>query len=344
MATIKDISRKLGISVTTVSRALNGYSDVNEDTRKRIQDAAKAMNYRPNQIARKLVTGRSGIVAMVLPDDFGITTKAIWFEIISGLSSEFSKREMDFVLNVSAKENILGVYQRMIDRGTADGFIIIAPVKNDPRVVMLNANKVPFVIHGQADQKCDYAYFDIDNYGLTRRSVDHLVGLRHRRIAFVSGPKEHGFITQRVRGFSDGLKAHGLEVKPSWICYAERMSEDFGLVSAIRILTRSGPVPTAFICGNTLIAKGIYKAAASLNLSVPRDISVVAHDDALPENRAVNFDPPLTVTRAPLRNSSEPLADILVRRVQGEDLATLQVTEAEEFIIRQSSATAPSED
>jgi len=341
MATIKDISKQLGISVTTVSRALNGYSDVNEDTRKRIQDAAKALNYRPNQIARKLVTGRSGIVAMVLPDDFGITTKAIWFEIISGLSAEFSKRDMDFVLNVSAKDSILGVYQRMIDRGTADGFILIAPVKNDPRVAMLEAAKVPFVIHGQAEQRCEYAYFDIDNYGLTRRSVDHLVGLGHERIAFVSGPKEHGFVTQRVQGFTDALKAHGLEIRPSWIRYADRMTENFGLVSAIQILSRNGPAPTAFICGNTLIANGIYKAAASLELSVPQDISVVAHDDALPENRAVNFDPPLTVTRSPLRNSSEPLADLLVRRIQGEELSTLQVTEAEEFITRQSTAPPP---
>ena len=341
MATIKDISKKLGISVTTVSRALNGYSDVNEDTRKRIQDAAKALNYRPNQIARKLVTGRSGIVAMVLPDDFGITTKAIWFEIISGLSAEFSKREMDFVLNVSAKDNILGVYQRMIDRGTADGFILIAPVKNDPRVAMLEAAKVPFVIHGQADQRCEYAYFDIDNYGLTRRSVDHLVSLGHKRIAFVSGPKEHGFVTQRVQGFNDALQAHGLEGRPSWIRYADRMTENFGLVSAIQILSRGGSVPTAFICGNTLIARGIYQAAASLELSVPQDISVIAHDDALPENRAVNFDPPLTVTRSPLRNSSAPLADLLVRRIQGEDLHSLQVTETEEFITRTSTAPAP---
>ncbi|EEE38842.1 periplasmic binding protein/LacI transcriptional regulator [Rhodobacteraceae bacterium KLH11] len=343
MATIKDISKRLGISVTTVSRALNGYSDVNKDTRKRVQDTAKLLNYKPNQIARKLVTGQSGIVAMVLPDDFGITTKAIWFEIISGLSAAFSKREMDFVLNVSAKESILGVYQRMIDRGTADGFILIAPVKNDPRVAMLQANKVPFVIHGQAEQKCDYAYFDIDNYGLTRRSVDHLVELGHQRIAFISGPKEHGFVTWRVKGFRDAMAAHGLEVKTSWIRYAERMTENFGLVSAIQILGRGESAPTAFICGNTLIAKGVYKAAASLELSVPNDVSVVAHDDALPENRAVNFDPPLTVTRSPLRDSSEPLADLLVRRVQGEALETLQITEAGEFIARRSSASPPAD-
>ena len=344
MATIKDISKRLGISVTTVSRALNGYPDVNEDTRKRIQDAAKALNYRPNHAAKKLVTGQSGIVAMVLPDDFGITTRDIWFEIIAGLSSEFSKRDMDFVLNVTAKENMLGVYQRMIDRGAADGFILIAPVKNDPRVAMLQAHNVPFVIHGQADQRCEYAYFDIDNYGLTRRSVDHLVALGHQRIAFISGPKEHGFVTHRVNGFRDALSAHGLNPKPSWIQYADRMTEDFGLVSAIQLLGRQGSRPTAFICGNTLIAKGIYKATASLDLTVPGDISVIAHDDALPQNRAIDFDPPLTVTRSPLRNSSAPLADLLVRRIQGEPLTALQISETEEFVARQSTARPPAEE
>jgi LacI family transcriptional regulator len=115
------------------------------------------------------------------------------------------------------------------------------------------------------------------------------------------------------------------------------MSEDFGLVSAIQILSRGGEVPTAFVCGNTLIAKGIYQAAASLGLSVPKDVSVIAHDDALPDSRAVSFDPPLTVTRSPLRDSSAPLADILVRRIQGAPLSELQVTVPDQFIERQST-------
>ena len=342
MATLKDISRKLSISVTTVSRALNGYSDVNEETRKRIHQAAVELNYRPNQFARKLVTGRSGLAAMVLPDDFGITTREIWFEILAGLSVEFAKHDIDFVLKVSPTDQIVNTYQRLIERNAMDGFVVIAALPKDERVSLLARNDVPLVLHGRSEQIVECPVFDINNYELMLQSMQHLLELGHRRIAFIGGPANHGFMIDRTRAYRAALASGGLPFNPDYIACGERMTEELGMVNSIRMCSSGGEEPTAFVCGNTMIAKGIYSAMQILGRNIPEDVSVVAHDDALPEYRAVDFRPALTVTRAPLRDSSRPLVDLLVRRIRGEPVESLTEIQEAEFLVRASTSSIES--
>ncbi len=102
MATLRDISRELGLSVTQVSRALNGHDDVSEETRARVQDIAKALKYQPNLTARKLVTGKSGIVGLVLPQVPTAPEDTLFVQIVGGLSRHFSRRQMQFVLHIAA--------------------------------------------------------------------------------------------------------------------------------------------------------------------------------------------------------------------------------------------------
>ena len=337
MTTLKDISRKVNASVTTVSRALNNHSDVNEETRERIKKAAIELKYKPNQFARKLVTGRSGLVGMVIPDDYGITDRDIWFEILAGLSSEFAKFDVDFVLNVSPSGHQIDTYQRLVDRDAMDGFVIIAPLPKDERVKLLSANSIPMVLHGRSDQGVPCPVFDIDNYELMLKSMQHLIDLGHRKIAFIGGPELHGFMIDRLRGYKEALNNCGVSFDPDLVACGSRMSEEFGMVNAIRMRSAGNLEPTAFVAGNTLIAKGIYSAMQLLNITVPAEVSVVAHDDDLPTCRAVDFRPSLTVSRAPLRDSSRPLVELLMRRIRGESAEALVEIQEAEFIVREST-------
>jgi LacI family transcriptional regulator len=324
MATLKDIARKLDLSITQVSRALNDHSDVNEETRQRVKDTAKALNYHPNVSARKLVSGRSGMVGLVAPARHDIAEDGIFLETIAGLSAQFSGRGMQFVLHIMAEdEPVIPVYQKLIGKAMLDGFVLINPLDQDPRIGFLRKSGIAFVVHGRSDHMVDYPYFDIENEQLAHDLTSHLIARGHRRIAFLNGLSGLHYVTERYRGYCRALTEAGLEIDPG-LHLNGPMDEANGLTGTVRLFPGGLPRPTAIICGNVRLARGVYQALAALGLTVPRDVSVVAHDDQLPGLHASAFFPALGVTKAPLRDSWGPLADCLTGAIAGEPLATLQ--------------------
>lgn len=339
MATLKDIARKLDLSITQVSRALNDHSDVAEDTRLRVKSAARAMNYHPNASARKLVSGRSGIVGLVVPQRRDLGQDGIFLEVVAGLSAQFSGRGMQFVLHLQSEtEPTLPVYQTLIGKALLDGFVLIDPQDHDPRIDFLRNSGIAFVVHGRSGDVIDYPYFDIENEQLARDLTQHLIRRGHRRIAFLNGIAGRSYVTVREAGYLGALRAAGLPPLPGFHLNGD-MDEANGLTDTIRLFTGDAPRPTAIICGNVRLARGAYQALAALGLSVPSDVSVVAHDDELPTLRASAFFPALTVTKAPLRDSWEPLADCLAGAIDGKPLAGLQRLGGYSFIERNSVAS-----
>jgi LacI family transcriptional regulator len=342
MATLKDIARRLDLSITQVSRALNDHSDVNEDTRNRVKALARAMNYQPNISARKLVSGRSGMVGLVVPLSRNFTSDQLFMEVVAGLSSQFSGRGMQFVLHIMQEdEPVLSVYGRLIGKGALDGFVLLDPADDDPRIRYLQVAGVPFVLHGRTGPAPDYPYFDIENEAIFRESTAFLAEHGHRRIALLTGVEGRSYVTARTRGYLDALRQAGVSPIDGFLRHGE-MTEAHGLISTVNLMTGPGPRPTAILCGNVRIAQGVYQALASLQLSVPADVSVMAHDDHLPNLRASAFFPPLTVTKSPLRDSWKPLADCFAGAVDGRPIADLQRIGPTERIIRESvAAPAP---
>jgi LacI family transcriptional regulator len=336
MATLKDIARALDLSITQVSRALNDHSDVSEETRLRVKSAAHAMNYHPNASARKLVSGRSGMVGLVVPQHRNIGQDGIFLEVVAGLSAQFSGRGMQFVLHIMAEhEPPLPVYQKLIGKAMLDGFVLIDPMDHDPRIEFLRKSGIAFVVHGRSGSAVDYPYFDIENEQLAFDLTSHLIARGHRRIAFLNGVSGRSYVTVREAGYRRALLQAGLPV-PQGLHLNGEMDEANGLTDTIRLFSGTGPRPTGIVCGNVRLARGAYQALAALGLSVPADVSVVAHDDELPALRASAFFPALTVTKAPLRDSWEPLADCLAGAIDGKPLATLQRVGSYSFIERNS--------
>lgn len=336
MTTLKDIARKLDLSITQVSRALNDHSDVNEETRLRVKDAARAMNYHPNMLARKLVSGRSGMVGLVVPQHRNIGQDGIFLEVVAGLSSQFSGRGMQFVLHIMAEhEPVLPVYQKLIGKAMLDGFVLIDPLDHDPRVEFLRRAGLAFVVHGRTGAAPDYPYFDIENEHLAYDLTSFLAARGHHRIAFLNGVAGRSYVTVRKRGYRRALAERGITPLPQLHLNGD-MDEATGLTATVRLFSDPGPRPTAIVCGNVRLARGVYQALDALGLSVPGDVSVVAHDDHLPTLRASAFFPALTVTKAPLRDSWEPLADCLAGAIAGKPLPGLQRIGAYSFIERNS--------
>ncbi len=337
MVTLKDVARSVNLSVTQVSRALNDHSDVNEETRRRVKDAASSLGYEPNISARKLVSGRSGIVALVEQKYPGFTSDFLFFEIVAGLSAEFSRRGMQFVLHVAeADEDIIAVYQKLVGIGALDGFVITKPMVNDPRIAFLASRKIPFVVHGRMPSHTNYPHFDIDNEFVAVDAVKRLTDLGHRRIGLINGIAHFTYSRARLEGYRKVLAEAGIPFNETLVRNGA-MTEELGYQSALDMMGQPDP-PTALFCSNVSIAQGAYRALASLGLSIPGDVSVIAHDDALPNTEPAEFSPPLSVTHSPLSRSWPPLAEFLTGAIAHRPLAEIQEVARHEFIERSSTA------
>jgi LacI family transcriptional regulator len=339
MATLKDIAKELGLSPATVSRALNGFPEVNARTRSLVEETAAKLGYRPNQLAKKLVTGRSGMVGLVLKPMATDGSDPSFHEIMFGLSDQLAKRDMDLVFHAPTETDLVAPYRRLLEKNILDGFILNAPEADDPRIAFLKARGVPFVVHGRTEAP-DYAFYDIDNRRAVEDAVHLLADLGHGRIAFLNGVEHHTYARERARGFRAAMASASLEIAPDGLRHGPP-GEDYGYGAALSLLSgRTGPAPTAILCASVLVAAGVYRAARDLGLAIPADLSVIAHDDAVPQMRAVNFEPSLTVTRSPLRDACAPLAEAMEALLSGTSPRELQTLVAAELILRNSTAPA----
>ncbi len=344
MTTLKDLSRHLGLSVTQVSRALNGHSDVSEATRFRVEEAAKKLKYIPNVSARRLVSGRSGMVGFVERSYPGIARDTILLETVTGLSSRFSERGMQFVLHLSPDKDggdgrdMVPVYERLAIGGGLDGFVLTNPRRDDPRIRSLQQLGVPFVVHGRGDLDPPYPFVDIDNLGIGRQLTEHLISHGHCRIALINADEAFAFAAYRRQGYREALAAAGLPAPPRLVRQG-RMTDGLGMIATAQIFAARDLQPTAIICSNMLIARGVFSALDALGLSVPKDVSVVAHDDAAADVHPGHFYPQLTVTRSPLSLSWDPLAETLVRAIEGTETDGLQTFLPIEF--REGGSVGP---
>ncbi len=340
MATLKDIAADLGLSPATVSRALNGFPEINVKTRERVTEAARKLNYRPNRAAQRLVSGRSGMIGVVQRTAPGQTTDPVFFEITAGLSLHLAKQDRELIFLMDISEDPIAAYKRLIEKSVVDGFIIQAPSRGDVRIKFLQDEGIPFVVHGKADSdSADYAYYDVDNYAAAVDAAKLLANLGHRRIAFLNGPSDLAFAQERARGFVDTLAKFDVRNADALIKNIQQ-SEDPGFTAAEDLLDQADP-PTAFLCVSTLVALGVNKCLKARGLKCPKDISIVAHDDAFITARAIEFDPPLTVTREPVRDACRPLAEMMGQMLDGTASKDLQVTSRAELIVRDSTGPAP---
>ncbi|MDD7972991.1 LacI family DNA-binding transcriptional regulator [Roseinatronobacter alkalisoli] len=315
MATLRDLSKHLGISVTQVSRALNGHDDVSAATKQRVAEAARELGYSANRSARMLKSGRSGIVAMVIDTAAERDVPDVLMAGVIGLSTVFARRDTQLIVHAMPEgADPVDTYAKLARSGLIEGFIVVNPQSAaDPRIAFLTDEGVPFAVHGRDRTAPDYPFVDIDNHAVGNMLTTHLMTLGHRRIALVDGPAEAAFSAARLRGYRAALETGGLPFDPQLV-HQVPMTELVGSQIMAALLDTSVR-PTAVIAGNTMLAAGIYATISAHGLHVGTDISVIAHDDGLPRHPSADFVPALTVTESAIADAFEPLADVLLARI-----------------------------
>lgn len=337
---LKQLAEMLGLSQTTVSRALNGYPEVNAETRQRVLSAVRETGYRPNRAAQRLATGRAGSIGLVMPIAQGIDSDVHFGEFLAGLGEESVRHDFHFVINPSAPDDEEATFKRLAASGNVDALFLAYVRANDPRIAMLKSLSIPFVVHGRAiGQPADYPFLDIDNTAAFHDATRLLIQLGHRRIALINGPANLTFSIRRKKGMQRALEENGLSFDES-LSQHSLMTDEYGHRAMQQFLEREEP-PTAVLCSSTVIALGAVRAISKAGLQLGTDISLIAHDDVLPMLKPENFSIPLTTTRSSLRAAGSRIAARLISRIlKTGDYPDQELWRAE-LIVRASTGPAP---
>lgn len=336
---LKDLAAELGLSQTTVSRALNGFPEVNEATRQRVSEAARRLGYRANVSARRLATGHAGAIGVALPLQRSLHFGPHTAEFLSGIGERLAQHDIDIVVTPLDVDDEIPVYRRLAAGRRVDAVVLSAPSPTDPRIAALTDLGMPFILHGRTDVAVPHAWLDIDNEGAFRRATSHLIDLGHRHIAMINGPDDQTFAIHRARGYHAALTSRGLPVDPALIA-GGRFTDENGFRLAQAFLDRS-PRPTAFLAGSMMTALGVFRAIRSAGLELGRDVSMIAHDDVFPYLNADNMVPSMSTTRSSIRAAGARIAELLLQMQEGKPVSSIHELWPVELVLRESTGPAP---
>lgn len=338
---LKELAQRLGLSPTTVSRALNGYPEVNAATRERVLDAARRHHYHPNTRAIRLATGRAMAVGHVIPlASRHEIVNPVFADFIAGAGETYSRNGYDMILSIVPDADDARAYREMKSKGNVDGVIVHGPGVDEPRIPLVTEIGLPFVVHGRSSNAAlPYSWLDVNNRRAFARATDFLLDLGHRRIALVNGLEFMDFAARRRKGFTQSHQARGLTPDPALMDAAE-MTEPHGFEAAARMLALPDP-PTAFVVSSMISGMGVRRAIQARGLVMGRDVSVIIHDDDLSYMKNGIGEPLFTAIRSSVREHGRLAAEMLLSLIANPGGAPLTRLLEAELIIGQSTGPAP---
>jgi LacI family transcriptional regulator len=311
--TIRDVAKKLHLSITTISRALDGYDDVADETRKLVIDTARKVGYTPNRAARQLRRQKADTVGFILPAGAQHFAEPFFTEFIAGLGNELAPRNYDLLVSAVASEaDEREMYRRWAEGGKVDGFILNRLRLRDWRVKFLARQRIPFATldySGEGRYPCirvDGAHGFID-------LVSHVHENGFRKFAFIGGPANLVNQSERLNWFREAIQFHGLVISEELITVADLTSTG-GYQSAIELLSLPDP-PDAILCINDETAFGVLHAAHKHGLEIGRDLAVAGFDGV---QDAKHTEPPLTTLDIPVFDIARQLVDMLLKTIAGQ--------------------------
>ncbi len=281
-ATIYDVAAAAGVAISTVSRVLNGSSEVSEATRQRVQASIEALRFQPQRTARSLAQQSTTSLAVALPS----ATSSFYVEVLKGVKDALRTRDIDLLLCNLGSQHPVATLERFLDRGAVDGLLLVSlPVEGETaeRLARITA---PVVLVGTREEAGGEARFDAlwwDDEAGAQRATEHLLGLGHRRIGLISA---HAWSTNtgpRLTGYRAALDAAGVRFDAALVVAGQAQkhagySEEAGAEAMAELLALPDP-PTAVFAASDVQAFGAWAYARDAGLSVPRDVSIVGYDN-----------------------------------------------------------------
>jgi LacI family transcriptional regulator len=334
--TLKDIAKHTGFSITTISRALAGYSDVSAATRERVREVAEQLGYQPNLVARQLQAQRTRTLGMVLPERDHTVATDFFSELLRGVSDAASQSDYDVLTSaqVYGTDEEMRTYRRMVGGGRVDGIILARARRHDPRIAYLKAAGCPFAVSGRGGEgePSDFPHIDIDNLAGVQQAAEHLIALGHRHLGLILPPEQMAYTADRHEGYRCALAQAGLAYRAAYISHGDLLPA--GGYQAARALLTEYPDLTAIIACSDLMAFGAMQAAQMMGRRVGEDLAVTGFDD-IPLAQYAN--PPLTTVHQPIYEIGQQLTRHLIALIEEEAVEPLRLIIPAELIVRESS-------
>lgn len=307
--TIKDISKLAEVSIATVSKVLNGdYSKVSEETKDRVLRVADELNYRPNMLARGLVSQKFNMIGLIIPD----ISNPYYADMARGMSDEALRFGYNAMISNTDEVHTREVscIQSMAEYSVA-GVVLVGNVKTArENTDLLRRFRIPYVGVENYFEGMEYCVY-VDNFTGSYKAVSHLIKRGHTQIAYISGLGTSANKDERLRGFQEAMADNNLEVSPYLVEYGGFNFES-GYKKTSQLLGRGIPF-TAIACGNDLIALGAFRAIREHRKRIPEDISLVGFDDVY---LSTTMEPRLTTVKQPAYEIGVYAIKMLLDRIE----------------------------
>jgi LacI family transcriptional regulator len=330
--TIREIAEIAGVSIATVSRAVNGRGDVSEVTRSAVQRIAREHGYTANRSARGLSAGRTGLVGVTLP----LIHPTYFSLIVAGVAEALYEHDMRIVLCPTHHEHDreVSLLERLM-QGTTDGGILMLPEESGNELQALVSHGYRFVVVDPSERpNVNIPTVSAAHSAGADQAMQHLIGLGHRRIGAITGPGNRLATQERLRGYNAAMAGAGFAPDPKLVI-GSNFHVKGGFDAAMQLLKRSKR-PTAIFAFNDPLAIGAMQAARSLQLRVPDELSIVGFDDT---SEAQFVTPGLTTVRQPLAEMGRMAVSLLLRLLNGRVPSTVHIELSTELVVRGSTAS-----
>lgn len=328
--TIQDVAQTAGVSVSTVSRVLNGKVDVSSQTQERVQQVIEELGYTSNLAARSMRSSKNNLVGLIMPD----IAYPYAFEVMRGANQAIAESSFDLLVYTTGDVYKTGralheqKYVSLLNNSITDGCIIVAPVTGE------FLTDAPIVSIDPLMSNPNYPSVHATNYRGALDAMNHLIALGHKRIGFISGRAELESASRRLKGYREALEKAGLPVDEQLIASGDYTTKT-GVVCARELLSLNNP-PTAIFASNDQAAMGVYQVAQELGLRISEDLSVIGFDNIMESSYMK-----LTTVDQFIYEMGYVATQMLIKLINGEELDSQTYKMQTKLIIRESCQPFP---
>lgn len=332
--TIKDVAKQAGVSPATVSRVIADNPRISVKTKEKVREVMKELGYYPNFQARNLAAKNSRTLGVIMENSAALAFQNPFFpEVLRGISTRAHESQYGLYLSTGAtQEEIYGEVVEMVQGRRVDGIVLLYSKIEDPVMEYLCQSDLPFAVVGRPHKDpCSVTYVDNDNISTAKETVEYLIGLGHRQIAFVGGATEFVVSLDRLEGYKQALSKHGILFDAAYTVNQEFMQGDES--EAIRRLMALELPPTAIVTHDDMVAYEVIGYLEDLKIQVPEDVSIIGFNNHMISK---HLKPPLSTVDISIYDLGLHAAELVLEKITDESVPPKQVVVPSRLVERGS--------